>query len=305
MKSQLVSFQSADGLNLSGLLYEPKKRSKKVAIFLHGNGNASVFNNPGLQNLIGETLAKKGIAYFPFDNRGAHYIKSLKKKVGGKLKRFTLGSGFELIRDCVKDIDGAVAFLKRQGFKEFYLMGASTGAVKIPVYNFYKPKNIFSGFIFLGASDDTGIYYTEWGPKKFFSILKMAKTKIEKGEGEELVPKHFAGTNIISWKSLFDTINPDGDYNIFPFNEYWNDLHLAKKKKLFRELQSIKTSSLFIYGAKDEFCYGKVPQIVETLKEKILHKKIFDFRIIQNSDHGYHGKEKELAKLLADWLGTH
>ncbi len=305
MKSQLLNFKTTDGFYLHGLLYEPNEKTKKAAIFLHGNGNASVFNNPGTLDLTAEALAEKGIAYFPFDNRGAHYIKDLKKKVDGKWKRFTFGSGFEVIRDCVKDIDGVVASLKKQGFEEFYLIGSSTGTVKIAVYNFYKPKNVFSKFVFLGASDDVGIYYDMLGKKKYFSALKTAAEKIKVGKGDELTPKEITGSMYLSWKSLFDTINPDGDYNIFPYNEYWNNLGLKKKKKLFQEVKAIKKPSLFIYGEQDEFCYGKVPEIVETLKKEVSDPKLFDFQIIKNTDHGYHGKEKELAKVIADWLMTH
>ena len=91
----------------------------------------------------------------------------------------------EKIKDCVLDIDGAVKFLQKLGYKEFYLAGSSTGANKICVYNHYKPKNIFKKYILICGGDDTGIYYSALGNKKFFKILNESKAKIKKGLGKE------------------------------------------------------------------------------------------------------------------------
>jgi len=43
MQTNLIQFSTTDHLLLPGLLYEPKQKTKKAAIFLHGNGSASVF----------------------------------------------------------------------------------------------------------------------------------------------------------------------------------------------------------------------------------------------------------------------
>ncbi|MDD5050654.1 MAG: DUF1749 domain-containing protein [Candidatus Pacebacteria bacterium] len=303
MKSKLVSFETEDDLSLSGLLYEPKNRSKKIAIFLHGNGNGSIFNNPELQNTIGDALTKKGIAYFPFNNRGSGYIRSFSRMVKGKKVRRNQGMAFELIKDCVIDIDAALAALRKRGYSEFYLLGHSTGANKICVYNYYKPKNIFSKFVLLAPGDDVGGYLDMWGPQKFGAMLKMSKDKIKAGKGDELVPQNLSSYNFISFKSLYDTINPDGDYNVFPYFEVLHNLGLTKKKKIWREYQSLKKPTLVLMPGKDEHCYGKIKEVVKMLQQNAPGKN-FDFKILPGSLHGFWKKEKELSKLLADWLAS-
>jgi pimeloyl-ACP methyl ester carboxylesterase len=299
--TKLVQFKSTDNLFLPGLLFEPKGKTKKVALNLHGNGSSSVFYSHERTIAFAEELNKKGISFFTFNNRGAHYIKKLKIDTKDKEDEIKLGTAFELIKDCVKDIDGAIKFLEQLGYKEFYLMGHSTGANKICVYNYYKPKNKFSKYVLLGGGDDTGIYHDlVGGPQKFKKYLKQAKKQIDKGNGRKFIPKYIVNY-MFSYQAFYDTCNPDGDYNTFPFNEYINKLKLSKKP-LFREYKSIKKPTLVIYGEEDEYCYGDVERIVEILKKETPNKKLFNFEIIKNADHGFTGYEKELARITAEWL---
>ncbi len=302
MKTSIIQFSTKDGLTLPGVLFEPAKKSKRAAIFLHGNGSSSVFYKQEFHDEIGKALVANGISYLPFNNRGAHYIKSFKRKVGGKWKRMNFGSGFELIADCVKDIDASVLYLRSLGYSEYYLLGHSTGANKIALYNYLKPRNPFSKFILLAPGDDTGIYFSMFGPRKFGAMLKMAKDKMKRGQGRTLVSENLLSGTFISYASLFDTINPEGDYNVFPFFEELNSLSLTKKKKLWREYQSIKSPTLVLVSENDEHCFGRVPEISRLLKERSLGEKNFDFHLLKDSDHSFHGKEKVLAKIIASFL---
>ncbi len=315
---KVIQFKTKDELILPGILFEPEAktfsgknvRPRKVALFLHGNGSSDIFYKQDLHDPIAEELAKAGIAYFPFNNRGAHYVKSFKKMVGGKKVRQNFGQTFEMIRDCEKDIDAAVAHLQKLGFKEFYVLGLSTGANKICVYNYYKPKNIFSKFILLGPGDDTGIYYEMLGKKKFFETLALCQKKIKAasmnsgqvGKGSELVSRELIPFTFISYASLFDTINPDGDYNTFPYIETFRNISLVKKKKAWRELKSIQKPTLVLIGGEDEYCYGDVPKVLAILKEEAPSGIRFECKLLPNADHGFWPKQKQLAKMISKFL---
>jgi len=299
--TKLVQFESTDGLLLPGLIFEPKKKSDRVAINLHGNGSASVFYSFERADDFAKQLNNQGIAFFTFNNRGAHYIKELKVNKDNEEEEVHIGTAFELIKDCLKDIDGAINFLEQLGYKEFYLIGHSTGANKICVYNYYQPKNKVSKYVLLAGGDDTGICYDmAGGRKKFRQYLEQAKKQIEKGNGRKLIPKYIADY-LSSYQSYFDTCNPDGDYNIFPFNEYINNLKLSKKP-LFREFKSIKKPTLVVYGENDEYCYGDVKRALDILKKETSNPNKFEFQIIEGADHGFHGYEEKLANLIANWL---
>lgn len=301
MKAALVEFQTKDKLFLPGLLYKPSRKTKKLLITLHGNGSSSVFYGAD-SNILAQKLAENEIGYFPFNNRGAHYIKKIKRINDEEEKeRVKYGMTYELIKECLLDIDGALDFLEKQGFSEFYLIGFSTGANKICVYNYYKPDNRISKYILAGSGDDTGIIYNAiGGRRKFLKYVKKAKKNIDKGKGKKLIPKYILDW-LISYQSFYDEANPDGDYNTFPFYEYMEGLNLSTKK-LFREYKSIKKLTLVVYGENDEYCYGDVERIVNILKKEAPNKKLFDFKIIKDTDHGFSGKEEELAAVVSDWL---
>lgn len=302
----LCHFLSTDNLLLPGLLYESKEKTEKVVIFLHGNGSSSIFYGQDT-NIMGEELTKNGIAYFPFNNRGAHIIKKLNRIVSEEKERVNMGMAYELIKDCTKDIDGAIAFLKKKGYTTFYLMGESTGANKIVLYHYYQRKNPVSKYILLSGGDDTGLYYEQMGRKKFLLALEKSRKIIKRDppslnlrRAQKIAPKYLSSDGL-SYQSLYDTINPDGDYNIFPFNEYMNNLKLSKKP-LFKEYKTIDKPTLVIYGEFDEYCYGDVPRCMDILKKECGHPEKFTFQIIKNTDHGFSKKEQELAEVIIKWL---
>lgn len=301
LKTKFVQFESEDGLLLPGLLFEPGKKSRKVAINLHGNGSASVFYSFEDNHFFSRELNKQGMAFFTFNNRGAHYVKRLTRRVGGEEEKVKLGTTFEMIKDCLLDIGGAIAFLKKMGYEEFYLLGHSTGANKICVYHYFRPKNPVKKYVLLGGGDDTGILHDQMGgTARFRKYLQRAKREIDKGNGRKLIPKYMLDY-LISYQSLYDTCNPDGSYNTFPFNEVLNNLRLSKKP-LFREFKSINKPTLVIYGENDEYCYGEVRKVVEILKKEVSNRKLFNFQIVKDADHGFSGCEQKLARLVAEWL---
>lgn len=293
IEPKFVQFKTSDGLTLPGLFYG--EGNKKCAIYLHGNGSSSVFYDDGKYATIAQALAKKGISFFPFNNRGAHIIKKL--NVEGKVDRVSYGMAYERIKECVEDIEGAIKFLKGLGYSEFYLIGSSTGANKICVYNHYNPKNEVKKYILLSGGDDVGIYYDLLGKKKFWRLLKESKQKVDRGQGEEIISQLLPDP-VFAYQGFWDIANPDGDYNVFPYYEVMRGVKLSTKK-LFRYYKELKKPTLVIYGQNDEYAWGDVSRMVEVLKS---YQPKFDYKIIENADHGFADHEKDLANLIEDWI---
>ena len=295
---RFVEFKTGDGLPLPGLLYYPKG-SKKVLINLHGNGSSSVFYDEFENRILARALAKKGISLLAFNNRGAHIIKKINVKKNGRVERKRFGMAYEKIKDCILDIDAAIKYLEGRGFNEFSLIGFSTGANKICVYNYYKTKNKVSKYILVGGGDDTGIYYNQLGKVKFYDLLNKSREEIKKGKGGEIITDpRLIQEEIFSYTGFWDIANPDGDYNCFPFFEVINKVKLSKKP-LFRYFESIKKPALVVYGELDEYAWGDVPKVVDILKK---YKPDLSYKIIKNADHGCSGKEEELASAVVNWL---
>ncbi len=301
MRLRLLSFRSTDGLAMPGLLYEPRRKTASVALFLHGNGDASVFYSARRTNAFAEEMARGGIAFFAFDNRGAHLIKRLGRKTPRRRDSVLLGMTYEKIRDCVQDIDGAIAMLRGEGYRRFHLIGHSTGANKICVYNRRKPRNPVARTVLLAPGDDVGIYYDQLGPERFRRALALAKEKVEAGRGRDLAHRALSPFPI-SWGSLHDTIDPEGDYNVFPFLDALRGLGLSRKP-LFRDYRRLRKPALVLFGEKDEYCFGEVPRCVALLKARSAAPRRSRFLILPETDHGFHGKEHEAGAIMAEFLG--
>jgi pimeloyl-ACP methyl ester carboxylesterase len=275
---------------LAGLLYEPKRSTKCAIIWLHGGGGASVFESRRT-NLLAEVFVGKGIAFFPFNNRGAGIVRRAGDDFGG--------AAFERIRDCVPDIDAAIRELWRRGYRDITLAGHSTGANKIAVYDHYKPRNRAKRYILLAGGDDTGLLYTELGARRFRALLAKAKVKVKIKTGGRLESLPYTGgSSMMTWRASYDVANPDGDYNVFPFFEVISGTKLSRRK-VFRYVSGIRKPSLYIYGENDQYCFGDVRQCVAILSRHVNERA--EIVVMRNADHGFGGFEEQLSIIMSDW----
>lgn len=300
MNVKLTHFLTTDKLRLPGLLYEPTSSTTKAAIYLHGCGSSSVFYKP-VMNVWGKQFTDQGIAFFPFNNRGAHLIKSLHQETEEEeTERVVGGTYYEKIVECVFDIDGAVNILKDKGYETFYLIGHSTGANKIVVYNELTKQNPFSNYILLAGGDDTGLNYEMLGKKRFNAALSRAKQEINLGKEMKTVPKYLY-PEPYTYRALYDVLNPDGEYNTFPFYEFLNNKKLSTKA-LFRMYRNIEKNMLVIYGEQDEFCFNNVLGCMNALMKHTNPKSHAEFRIIPDTGHGFEDKEEDLGYMMSKWI---
>jgi alpha-beta hydrolase superfamily lysophospholipase len=78
-----IKLQATNGFLLPGLLFEPKRKTKRAVIVLHGNGSSSVFYPIARTARYAQNFIQHGIAYFGFNNRGSGYVTKIRKYVGG------------------------------------------------------------------------------------------------------------------------------------------------------------------------------------------------------------------------------
>lgn len=285
--SRLVRFEATDGVALAGLLYQPHRASKRAVIWLHGGGGASVFESRRT-NLLAAIFIERGMAFFPFNNRGSGIVRRAGNDLGG--------AAFERIRDCVADIDGAIRELWRRGYRDITLAGHSTGANKIAVYDHYKPRNRAKRYVLIAGGDDTGLLYKQLGARRFRALLMKAKAM---QRSDELAPR-IAGQTMMSWRAFYDVANPNGDYNVFPFYERMTGTKLSRRP--FRFLHAIRKPSLYIYGDRDEYSFDDVPRCVSILAEHINDRS--EIVIMRDADHGFSGREEELGSLIGEWTSA-
>lgn len=300
MTLNIISVTSDDGINLPGFLFKSNKDTNKVVIFVHGNEISDGFDKYSEIEKYATYFCNAGIDYLYFNNRGARYIQKFKvENKSGNSNTVYGGRAFEIIEDCVHDINGAVNFLTSMSYKELYLIGASTGANKAVLYNKYIKNNKIKKMILSSGVDDISIIYKLLGHDQFSKILVETNESILSGYGEE-ISKYKVGKYIFSNKTLHNILDPNGDYNIFPFDQ---ELQLKiAKKPLFSEINEINIPTLFCYGELDEYMKPSARFGIEMLKNKFIEKTNFQYALVKDADHAFYGKEDVISQIEIEFI---
>ena len=136
MNVDLIDFDSADGVELNGMIYGNNK--DKIVISVNGM-SSNCFRKR--ERKIAEEVEKIGFDFLFFNNRGSELVKyAISKTEKGKAK-FLAGTSYENPEDGLFDIVGAIRKVLELGYKNIILEGHSLGCTKI-VYTYNKLKEV-------------------------------------------------------------------------------------------------------------------------------------------------------------------
>ncbi len=283
LKGELVRIQTKDNLELQGMLFEPKQKTDKAVIAVHGwTGN--FYENIFLEYIAGG-LIENNFAYLTFNNRGAGFVQEFMKKSGSKIGYAKIGGSLEQFEDCLIDIEAAIFFLQRQGFSNIYLQGHSTGAQK-SAYFALKVKSDIQGLILLEPADDPAIVKNLLG-NRYAEACRIARDYIKSGAPDEAMPSWISfgfQTSAQRFLSIADPQSPEG--RLF---------HLSGN---LDELKNISLPVIIIFGSKSQ--YQENPeQIIKTLRQRLPRVTI---KLVKGGDHWFRNYEDNLQQTIINWL---
>ncbi len=265
---------------LNGLWLGPKK-SKRVFIWVHGLGS-SMFSKLA----IAEKLVDRDSAVLMFNNRGHDKVASIKRTDGTYLKA---GAAHEVFTESVDDIQGAVNFAKRNGAKDVYLIGHSTGCQK-SVYWAYKTKGKgVKGIILLAPVSDYEAERKLQGVAKIARATKVVRALITRGKKHELLPPGLWHEDLDAQRFL-SLYTPDSIEEIFSYGQF---------TKVPRILRSVRIPLLAFWAENDEFGLSIGRKVSDWFN---LHMENGDFLIVPKVKHSFSGAEKEIAETVREWV---
>jgi pimeloyl-ACP methyl ester carboxylesterase len=281
----IVKIKTEDGLILHGFLSEPKKPSKIIKINIHGT-SGNFYYNDFYEQFI-NSANKLGIAHLTTNNRGSGVY---------EIERGTPnhGASIELFEDCLKDIDAWIKFALDRGYEKIILEGHSFGTEKSVYYmekGKYKDKVV--GVILLGFSDNVGTeekYLNKIGK----DYTNEAKDLVSRNEGYRLLGDIYglAGELPISAQTYLNFVSENSENS--------KALPLRKGKDL-HFFQNIKIPILGVIGDNEDGEYTIIP-IKEAIELLNSENKLAEVHQIQNSNHGFEGKEKEVTEIIEDFI---
>ena len=265
----LVAFP-ARGLQrpLDGFWTTGRRRSRTLLLVVHGMGG-NFYRSVSKKALL--TLAPPaGFDVLSFNNRG--YERAVVDEV------FT---------DCRHDLEAALQFGRDRGYRQFVLLGHSTGCQKITYYQARRRHPQVAALVLTAIGDDYAIARRDLG-RRYPAQLARARALVHAGKGETLLTaKGCLGFSARRFLSVADPRQAEAE--IF---------HLAGRLRTFRK---ITCPTLAVLPEKEEFACLPVPEMSARLRAAA-RARPFDTVVIPDADHGFKGREVETTGVILDWL---
>jgi pimeloyl-ACP methyl ester carboxylesterase len=270
-------------------LYKNGDKSKSAVILIHGF--TTDFYTCDFIQEIQESLSKKNIASIAIQNRGTGVHTEFHKEDGNNV---FIGSFFEKLEEAHLDITAWIKFLLGQGYSKIILAGHSFGTFKSVRYLFEGENKDKVSKIVLLAPFDKNAYIERKAPGKIKEHLEIAKARIAEGKGFEIIPEGYEDYEM-SYQDFVSWYEDSELGNVFDFYKYG--------KYNFPILNKINIPGEVVVGDKDEYFYipefSTIGDAENSLKENI---KDLELHILNGSVHTYIGFEKEVAKLVTDFV---
>ena len=286
MNDKFIRFKATDNIELCGILYSPKEKSKKTVVHVHGL--AGNFYENRFISYLAKLYTNKGYNFLTFNNRGHGYFSDL-LKWGDKVSFINGGGVYESFEESIFDIEGVINYLKNQGNEEIILQGHSYGCNKIINYYIKKKDKNISKIILLAPCDIVLEIKVCMGDK-YDKCINQAKDFIKNNKPKKLIdsplfPITFtAETFVNNW--LENTMSDIFRYRLD------NDIN--------EDLKQIDIPILIEIGEKDNFVLvADKEQINSYFKNNL---KNYTINYILDAKHNYLNSEELLVKDIDRWL---
>lgn len=264
---------TVDGLRLPMIHYIGHKKDICV-IFIHGMCQTIIDNYFAI--ICGEILSQNNIGFLYEHNRG-HSIENDILMKDGSYKR--CGCMYEIFEDCIIDIDLALKKAKELGYKRFILMGHSYGCNKL-IYYYYKKHPTILGLVLASAPDMMGLHlYRQTDYKK---LIKEAKENIDNGKPTKILSNLIEDYMYMSSQTYYNWFNKNSNLDNLPIMSYSENWY---------QIETIDVPILTFSGSNETDNYLHL----NLIQNKARDCNDFQYKIIDNTNHFYNGKEKKLV----------
>ncbi|OGY97866.1 MAG: hypothetical protein A2855_02220 [Candidatus Liptonbacteria bacterium RIFCSPHIGHO2_01_FULL_57_28] len=287
---ELHYIKTSDGIGLEGILATPKSRTQTAALWVHGL-TGSFYSCPERLDAIAAALNKKGVVLAAFNNRGHDVVASFKGR-GGKGKTFVAGGALEKFADCVKDLRAAIGFLHRQGYKNIYLIGHSTGANKSLYYMARTQDRRVKGLALIGPLSDLAIEKHRLGAT-FKRNLERVRRYSKHHNPDWPMPDDISHV-ILGARRYLSLHDPKSREDVFPYHD---------PKASWSALKKVRVPLAIVIGQKDQHLgMWRAADLVNVFRKKAAATRQFTGIVVPRSNHSFTRTYEELAKALAGWV---
>lgn len=289
--TSLHKIYAKDGIELDSILFEPAAGTKKIIIHVHGKEGHFIQNH--FIQTMGRTYPQHGYSLLTFNNRGHDYMADLIKKTSSGYIWEQGGSIYDILENAELDLQGIMEYVMDLGYDDITLQGHSLGPHKICYYLTKNKQAPVKRLILLTTADVQ--YQFDYSIPDWPKYALIAKSMVDEGKGDQLMPVRLWSNCPISAKSFWNYTKPDN--NCFVFNTTHPDSE-------FKNFNKIKLPMIIVNPQNDVATGIKQEKAVDLIQKNSASTD-FEAHIVPDSVHNFLGKEEEMVRIIVDWLKRH
>ncbi len=271
---------------LSGLWYGPK-RAKRAVIFVHGLGGSMWSRSTVLRQ-----LADPRTAVLTFNNRGHDKVAFIARAGKNHHTDTPGGAAHEVFTDCIDDIEGAINFVRKQGIKDIFLIGHSTGCQKSIYWASRKGGRGVKGIVLLAPVSDYAAALKHDRRGKLARLTKIARTLVRAGKPHAFMPGSILNDGSLNDAQRFLSLNtPDSAETIFPYEQ---------KGKRPQTLQKVTRPILVLWAGADEYADRPAEEIANWFDRNI--KSAHRVVVIPKALHSFKGAKRRVVGAIRKFM---
>jgi len=270
---------------LNGLFFGSKK-VKRAIVVVHGLVSSAF----SLKRIVA-ALADSETAVLTFNNRGHDHVASVKRKIRNRTEYILAGTAHEKFTDSLDDIQGAINFLKKIGFKKIYIAGHSTGAQKSIYWASRNTDKAVKGVILLAPLSDYADAQMPTKQRRIKKAVSYARRFVVRGKSHTLLPRELSGEFPLDAQRFLSLYTPDSIEEIFSYTQ-------PNKKP--NTLRLVKIPVLALFARNDEYANRPTNEIVTWFDENICAPHTV--AVIPGVSHSFKGEESVVASKIKSFL---
>lgn len=275
MPTELVSTETADGLNLHGAFTGANEDGRAIGTVLCIPGVAANFYASSMFTDLQQILPAAGWNTLCVNTRGHDLVYST--QVNGRAMR--LGAAYEIVADAMYDFDAWIQYLIDQGETNIVLFGHSLGAVKSVFQTARGLPEQVVGVVAASPPRLAGSVYRKSNVREtYLQSLREAQANIEQDQPEALIESRFPVPLLVSSATYVDKYGPGDRYDI-----------LKRVAKINRPMRLLFGEVEVRFGGVS---FENLPaDIIERLPED----SPVSIEVIDGANHMYTGRRQQLA----------
>ncbi len=287
---ELVQVVASDGARLDGLWEQPARAGASrlgVDAVIMNHGVAGNFYSTHLFNEMSQWLLDEGCAALRVNNRGHDFVSRLPTQGD----RGILGAAYEEVDDCRLDWRAWIEFARAAGMERIAVWGHSLGAVKSIYYMAKERDSDVKAVVAISPPRLSHSAYrgTEEWPE-FEALYLQAKRHVDEGNPEMLMALTRPLALVLAAKTVVEKYGPEERFNIM---RYIPDVPVP----LLLTIGSKEGVEVGYTGSRISF--AGLAADIEKLSGELEH---LTFASVEEADHMYTGRVKELWGVIRPWL---